>query len=199
MLDEIGPGSAMSCGPCSVTLCLSKLVPPTWAKEESNNSDVGIRSPLNAVKFVPCDLGADIINVLCSLNWHLFVDVGPLYAYEDMVPAALSIVHSSCLDVFRTDAMYHIFLDGSHDGKYNDVDRSTWAFAVVSHDTNGFCYHGAMAGRVCCSPDHHNYLGAESKNSITAELSAMCWSLCWAISMALKTSSCAVKPRIFQL
>ena len=184
--DHVAPG----------ILSLVQLVPSSGLEHNCVASAGNDGDSDDDVKWFSCDLGCDVLCALQYMAWDLPTDVGPLYAYEDVVPVALSLVSYCVLDVFESGVQYDIFLDGSHDLKWSDSEQTTWAFAVFSRHHDSFSYHGAMAGRVCCSAASKTFLGAENKTSISAELSAMCWALCWAISKTLKSAVLGVKPQI---
>ena len=81
---------------------------------------------------------------------------------------------------------YHIFTDGAACTQKTEghaFREASWATAVFRVSDKGRAFHGWLGGLVSIDPNERSFIGAEAKNAMNAERSAIFWSLVWCLSL----------------
>ena len=110
-----------------------------------------------------------------------------------MASLASSMVDKETIHQPFPDCHYHIYFDGSADSK--QLNRASWAFAVIIERNGVFTFGGALGGFVAVLTQHPLFIGASALDSICAEFSDIAWGLLWFLKMATKRTL-RLRPRV---
>ena len=109
----------------------------------------------------------------------------PAESFDALKPISKAFIET-CEPLQETSEVYHVYTDGSACTQFIEghaYREASWAAAIFRVSGRRRAFHGWLGGLVQTDPKAKCFIGAEAKNAMDAERSAVFWILAWCLSL----------------